>query len=734
MLISARILAASEPLILAMSSWYFSSVPNVSLMTSGDSSSAVERVEGACPVEGLGHTRQLEEVLAAERVHEGDDLSRQALLDAGQADADDLELALGGRIVDPVVEAAALEGVVDLARAVRGHDHDRRLLGPDRADLGDGDLEVREDLQQERLERLVGPIELVDEQDRSAAGRRLEGLQQRPLDQELPGEDVLGQSLAVGVATRLRQADLEHLAGIVPLVDGRGHVQPLVALEADQPPAERLCQHLGDLGLAHAGLALEKERPAEGEGQEQGGGQRPVGDIASPGQKLQGRVDGGRNLGHGAPGIRRDDRRPGRNGGIKHERARRRKPGHAGRLPMRRRQAAGGARDPGFVRKLGDVMSIAMRPSPWIVLMRLKVALALLRADPAHWRRMRPWLALSLLVLAATLALTSHAVRFAPEGGQFLRNPTLAAGQDGQPFAGWEVRGAPRLVDGALVLENADPKKTVGLAQQLAVPPGVRSFYLEAVVGCRNVVPGPDPGWQHAMVYLVGRTASGAKVYPDPYTLFWGCGTRAPQRYADLFAFAEPIQSVTLYAMLIDTTGQMTVSGLSMRAGHTSPVYRLGYLPLALGWVLVILGGGWLLVATLRSRWLAGLLVAAVTGSVVLLLMSAVPREAFLGLVSWLLHLRDVDPEAVADWGHFTLFVIMSTITAFGARRERRWQAFLILVCLAALFEAVQLMTDDRSAQISDWLRNSAGVLVGIGTGSLLRGGLRVIRPAGASP
>ena len=114
--------------------------------------------------------------------------------------------------------------------------------------------------------------------------------------------------------------------------------------------------------------------------------------------------------------------------------------------------------------------------------------------------------------------------------------------------------------------------------------------------------------------------------------------------------------------------------------------------------------------------------------------MSAVPREAFLGLVSWLLHLRDVDPEAVADWGHFTLFVIMSTITAFGARRERRWQAFLLLVCLAALFEAVQLMTDDRSAQISDWLRNSAGVLVGIGTGSLLRGGLRVIRPAGASP
>ena len=99
-----------------------------------------------------------------------------------------------------------------------------------------------------------------------------------------------------------------------------------------------------------------------------------------------------------------------------------------------------------------------------------------------------------------------------------------------------------------------------------------------------------------------------------------------------------------------------------------------------------------------------------------------------------LLHLTGVDPESVADWGHFTLFVIMSGITAFGVRRERRWQAFLLLLCLAALFEAVQLMTDDRSAQISDWLRNSAGVLVGFGAGSMLRGSLKVIRPASASP
>ncbi len=366
--------------------------------------------------------------------------------------------------------------------------------------------------------------------------------------------------------------------------------------------------------------------------------------------------------------------------------------------------------------------------------MRLKVALDALRADPAFWRRLWPWLVLSLLVLAATFVIADHEVRFTRVPGELLTNPTFSAAKDGNAFADWEIRGAPRLVDGTLVLDNDDHAKNVGVTQRMTVPPGVQSFYLEAVVGCRNVVPGPHAGYQHAMVSLLGRTASGAKVYADPFKLFWGCGTRAPRRYADLFVFREPIKTLSISAMLAHTTGEMTVSGLSMSAGRVSLAYRIGYPLVAVAWIVVIGAGGWLLISTLESRWLVGLLVVSVSGSIFLLLMSAVPREAFLGVVGHLLHLTGVDPELVADWGHFTLFVIMSGITAFGVRRERRWQAFLLLLCLAALFEAVQLMTDDRSAEISDWLRNSAGVLVGFGAGSMLRGSLNVIRPAGAAP
>ena len=73
-------------------------------------------------------------------------------------------------------------------------------VGLDRAELGDGDLEVGQHLEQIGLERLVGAVELVDQQHRRAVDVRLQRLQQRAADQEPLGEDVLREAAAVGVA------------------------------------------------------------------------------------------------------------------------------------------------------------------------------------------------------------------------------------------------------------------------------------------------------------------------------------------------------------------------------------------------------------------------------------------------------------------------------------------------------------------------------------------------------
>ena len=95
----------------------------------------------------------------------------------------------------------------------------------------------------------------------------------------------------VGVAARLEQPDLEHLARVVPLVDRRVDVEALVALEADQPGPERRGEHLGELRLADAGLTLEQQRPSELEREEDGRRERAVGDVVAAAEVLGQRLD-----------------------------------------------------------------------------------------------------------------------------------------------------------------------------------------------------------------------------------------------------------------------------------------------------------------------------------------------------------------------------------------------------------------------------------------------------------
>ena len=170
---------------------------------------------------------------------------------------------------------------------------------------GNRHLEVGQHLQQIGLERLVGPVELVDQQDGRPFGMRAERLQQRAADQEAFVEDVGGKLAAVVHALRLGEPDLDHLAGVVPLVDRRGDVEALVALQPDQRPLQRRGQHLGDFGLADAGLAFAEQRAAELQRKIEDRGEAAVGDIVAALQKLEGGVDGcRRGGGHETPGKR----------------------------------------------------------------------------------------------------------------------------------------------------------------------------------------------------------------------------------------------------------------------------------------------------------------------------------------------------------------------------------------------------------------------------------------------
>ncbi|ANK72489.1 hypothetical protein FA04_07550 [Ensifer adhaerens] len=178
-----------------------------------------------------------------------------------------------------MIEAAALQCVMDLAGAIGGDDDNRRFVRPDRTKFRNCHLEIGQNFQQERLEGFICPVELVDQENGRTSRIGGNGLQNRAADQETFGEDVAFDPLAVDLAGCFRQADFEHLRRIVPLVDRRGDVETFVALQPDQRPVERLGQNLGDLRLADAGFALKKKRALHPECKKQHRRQRRAGEI-----------------------------------------------------------------------------------------------------------------------------------------------------------------------------------------------------------------------------------------------------------------------------------------------------------------------------------------------------------------------------------------------------------------------------------------------------------------------
>ena len=136
---------------------------------------------------------------------------------------------------------------------------------------------LAQELEQQRLELVVGPVDLVDEEHGRSRAVVADAAQDRPLVQELLGEQVgLGQPVVAG----LREADGEQLPLVVPLVQRLGRGEALVALEPDERRPERAGQRLRGRGLADPGLALEQQRTPSASGQVERGRRALVDQVA----------------------------------------------------------------------------------------------------------------------------------------------------------------------------------------------------------------------------------------------------------------------------------------------------------------------------------------------------------------------------------------------------------------------------------------------------------------------
>src|SRR6266498_1062551 len=95
-----------------------------------------------------------------------------------------LKFLFEGGIIDPEVQAAPLERIVDFACTIRCDHHEWRAISLDRADLGDRYLEIGEDFQQKGFEFLVAAVNFIDQQYHLTFPGFLNCLQQWPLEQK----------------------------------------------------------------------------------------------------------------------------------------------------------------------------------------------------------------------------------------------------------------------------------------------------------------------------------------------------------------------------------------------------------------------------------------------------------------------------------------------------------------------------------------------------------------------
>ena len=163
-------------------------------------------------------------------------------------------------------------------------------VASDRAELGDRHGRVGKQLEQERLEIVVGAIDLVDQQHRGAGAGMFECAKQGPLNQVIGAEQLfLVERAPAGVG----EPDAEQLAGVVPLIQRLGRIDPLVALQADQRRIEHGRQRQRRLGLADSRLALEQQRLGQPEAEEDRGRQTLIDEVVDRGESLGERLDVG---------------------------------------------------------------------------------------------------------------------------------------------------------------------------------------------------------------------------------------------------------------------------------------------------------------------------------------------------------------------------------------------------------------------------------------------------------
>lgn len=341
---------------------------------------------------------------------------------------------------------------------------------------------------------------------------------------------------------------------------------------------------------------------------------------------------------------------------------------------------------------------LAIRPEP--VLVRLLAALAVL-ASLTAWHQ---W----------------GMTRLEPEPGAAVLRPLLDGTEGPAPVRTYPGLGRVELEPGRARLESPAARGSVAL--RVTVPPGepLAGLRVTARLSADRLEPAGD--WSSGgHLRLVGRAADGRLLFDRELHLARLVGNRAPFALRRDVALPSGSVGATLTIELARASGRLSIAELALQPLRERPLYRLARVGLILGWILV---GGWTLIrllATLGTPLVAAALGLAATLAILLLVLPRAPEQWLIAETARLVGLEGMGPEELGDLAHVLVFFALALLATLAVRGVPLWAVLATLVLAALVAEYVQLLTDGRSAEPADALRNLTGVILGGGLGLLLR-------------
>ncbi|MCS7268113.1 MAG: hypothetical protein NZ704_08660 [Geminicoccaceae bacterium] len=276
---------------------------------------------------------------------------------------------------------------------------------------------------------------------------------------------------------------------------------------------------------------------------------------------------------------------------------------------------------------------------------------------------------------------------------------------------------------GAAVLESPREEGIVALYLHLAPIAELAGLRVAARLSSASVTGAREPG-AGARLWLFGRDRERRPVYGRGLELVRLVGSREPFAFQRDLRLPHGSAGATLALELVRARGRVEIADLAILPLRESPLFGLARAAVVVGWL--VLGGVALILFArhLGAPVSASAVGAAVVGAGLLLLLPAPLRDELLGALALRLGPEGTDPETLGDLGHLLLFAGLGSFALVALRAVAAWKIVGVLLLAALLAEYLQLLSDSRTPDWGDALRN----VLGVGSGAALGVPLRRLR------